>query len=121
MEKLFDSHAHYYDTRFDKEFGSTDALLQSLFALDAAAIVNIGTDVENSRGVVAEAARGPGMYATVGIHPGDGERIEDIDTALAEIEAMLGTPETRKRDKIVALGEIGLDYHYEETNREKQA
>lgn len=121
MEKLFDSHAHYYDSRFAAEFGSTDALLASLFEESVAAVVNIGTDAENSRGVIAEAARWPHMYATVGIHPGDGERIADIDGALADIRTLLGTAETRKRDKIVALGEIGLDYHYEDTDKEKQA
>ena len=121
MEKLFDSHAHYYDSRFAREFGSADALLASLFDESVAAIVNIGTDVENSHGVVAEAARWQNMYATVGIHPGDGERIADIDGALAELRALLGTAETRARDKIVALGEIGLDYHYDDTDREKQA
>lgn len=121
MEKLFDSHAHYYDSRFEREFGSTDALLQSLFQESVAAIVNIGTDVENSRLVVTEAARWPHMYATVGIHPGDGERIADIDGALRDMRALLGTADTRKRDKIVALGEIGLDYHYDGTDKEKQA
>ena len=121
MEKLFDSHAHYYDSRFEREFGSADALLKALLDESVAAIVNIGTDPESSRFVVGEAARFPHMYATVGIHPGDGERIPDIDAALAEIEALLGTPEGRRRDKIVALGEIGLDYHYEDTNKEKQA
>ena len=118
MEKMLDSHAHYYDGRFEREAGDTAALLRSLFDTDVCGIVNIGTDPENSREVVREAARWEGMYATVGIHPGDGQRIEDIDGALGEIEAML---EGAKEKKIVALGEIGLDYHYDDTDREKQA
>ena len=118
MEKMLDSHAHYYDGRFESELGGTDVLLKELFATDVCAIINIGTDPENSREVVREAARWAGMYATVGIHPGDGQRLADIDAALGEIEAMLGEA---KSQKIVALGEIGLDYHYDDTDREKQA
>lgn len=118
MEKMFDSHAHYYDSRFEREAGGTDALLQELFATDVYGIINIGTDPENSREVVREAARWQGMYATVGIHPGDGQRLADIDAALAEIEALLAGA---RKKKIVALGEIGLDYHYDDTDREKQA
>ncbi len=118
MEKMFDSHAHYYDDRFTRETGGTDALLQSLFATDVCGIINIGTDPENSRLVVREAAKWQGMYATVGIHPGDGQRLADIDTALSEIKEML---DGAREKKIVALGEIGLDYHYDDTDREKQA
>lgn len=121
MEKLFDSHAHYYDSRFAREYGDTDALLSALFADEVSYIVNIGTDVENSKICIRDAAKYKNMYCTVGLHPGDGERIPDIDGALRDIRALLGTAETRKRDKIVALGEIGLDYHYEDTDRAKQA
>lgn len=113
MEKLFDTHAHYYDRRFQSAEGGVDALLQQLFAEEVAGIVNVGTEPENSRRVVADAARWEGMYAAVGIHPTDGQELADIDGALCEIEAMLGTPESRRRDKIVALGEIGLDYYWE--------
>ena len=118
MEKMLDSHAHYYDGRFKSELGGADALLQELFATDVCAIINIGTDPRSSREVVNEAARWPGMYATVGIHPGDGQRLPDIDAALLEIEEMLVGA---KDKKIVALGEIGLDYHYDDTDRKKQA
>ena len=114
---MLDSHAHYYDSRFEQELGGADALLSSLFQSELAAIINIGTDPENSRLVVKEAAKWPQMYATVGIHPGDGQRLPDIDAALAEIEAML--PHAKEK-KIVAIGEIGLDYHYDDTDREKQ-
>lgn len=117
MERMLDSHAHYYDSRFFEELGGTDALLEALFETDLSAIVNIGTDPQYSRLVVSEAAKWPHMYATVGIHPGDGQRLPDIDAALAEIEAML--PGAREK-KIVAIGEIGLDYHYDDTDRDKQ-
>ena len=53
------------------------------------------------------------MYAAVGIHPEDSHWIADPDKALGELRGMLGDAASRKRDKILALGEIGLDYHYE--------
>ena len=121
MEKLFDSHAHYYDTRFEQEAGSVDTLLTALFADRVGYIVNIGTDIENSKVCIAQAARYENMYCTVGIHPGDGQDYDDPDAALAALEALLGTLESRRAEKIVALGEIGLDYHYDDTDKEKQA
>ena len=121
MEKLFDSHAHYYDSRFEREGGGADALLTALLADSVGTIVNIGTDIENSKICMAQAARYPGMYCAVGIHPSDGQAYTDPDVALAALEQLLGTPESRKTNKIVALGEIGLDYHYDDTDKEKQA
>ena len=121
MELMFDTHAHYYDEWFDADTEGSQRLLADLFEREVCGIVNVGTSPENSRTVVAEAARWQGMYATVGIHPGDGQRIDDVEGALLEIEAMISDKAARERNKIVALGEIGLDYHYEGTDREKQA
>lgn len=121
MEKLFDSHAHYYDSRFAQEGDGAHTLLTALFADNVGYIVNIGTDIENSKICVAQAAKYENMYCTVGIHPTDGLRYEDPDKALAELEQLLGTPESRKAQKIVALGEIGLDYYWDTEHKEKQA
>ena len=121
MEKLFDSHAHYYDSRFERETGDTDALLAALFADRVGYIINIGTDIENSKICIAQAAKYPNMYCTVGIHPSDGQQYADADAALDKLETLLGTPDTRRAQKIVALGEIGLDYHYDDTDKACQA
>ena len=120
MEKLFDSHAHYFDSRFEQE-GGVDTLLAALFADRVGYVINIGTNIENSKVCIAQAARYPQMYCTVGIHPSDGQEYADADTALAELEQLLGTPDTRCAQKIVALGEIGLDYHYDDTDKDRQA
>ena len=117
--ELFDTHAHYYDARFG-ELGGADAVLPEIFGNGVSGIVNVGTDLENSRAVIAMAARYEKMYAAVGIHPTDGMAYADADAALSALDEMLGTPETRKEKKIVALGEIGLDYHYEDTDRARQ-
>ena len=115
--KFFDSHAHYYDDRFSDEVdGGADALLASLFATDVSFIVNIGTAPETCRDAIAQAKRFPAMYTALGIHPSDAQSLPDIDSALSEIEAMLLVPE----NKAVALGEIGLDYHYPDTDKDLQ-
>ena len=117
--KLFDSHAHYYDERFEQEVdGGADAVLSSVFLGHVAKIVNVGTCNENSARCIEQAARYEGMYAAVGIHPSDCRFYTDVERELAILEQTLSD---RASKKIVALGEIGLDYHYENTDRAKQA
>ncbi len=120
-DKLFDTHAHYFDARFAAETVGAEALLPALFAGDVCGIVNVGTDLATSKAVVAQAARYPAMFAAAGIHPTDGMRYSDFDAAVADLAALIGTPEDRRKNKIVALGEIGLDYHYDDTDRARQA
>lgn len=114
----FDSHAHYYDARFLSEEcpDGVDALLDSLFAGDICGIVNVGTSPDTTRQAIAQARRYPAMYVAAGIHPTDGQALPDPDAALGEMEKLLRTPQ----NKCVALGEIGLDYHYPDTDRERQ-
>ena len=119
MEMMFDSHAHYYDARFD-EVGGADALLSSLFERELCGVLNVSTDLENMHTVVESAARHKGVYAAVGIHPSDGQSYTDIDRAMQTLADFLGDAESRRARKIVALGEIGLDYHYEDTQKEHQ-
>ena len=121
MIKMFDTHAHYFDERYAALQGGADALLKELFEEEVDYIVNVGTDVESSRLCIEQAKRHKGMYVAAGIHPSDGQRCADPIAELAALEALLGTPESRAAQKIVALGEIGLDYHYEGTDKEKQA
>ena len=116
---LFDSHAHYYDTRFSEEHdGGADDILASVFADNVGYIINVGTSNENSDACIEQAKKYEGMYAAVGIHPSDCRFYTDVD---AEIEKLRKTLMRGKKDKIVALGEIGFDYHYENTDKEKQA
>lgn len=119
MEMMFDSHAHYYDARFD-EAGGADALLATLFERELCGVVNVGTDLENMHEVVESAARHEKMYAAVGIHPSDGQGYADIERAVATLADFLADAASRRSRKIVALGEIGLDYHYEDTQKEHQ-
>lgn len=112
--QIFDTHAHYFDARFEREVeGGADAILGKIMPAPISHIINVGTNCDNSRRAIAQAAGYKGMYATVGIHPEDCHYINDADAALDELRSVLGDQESRKRNKIVALGEIGLDYHYE--------
>ena len=109
--RIFDSHAHYFDARFDREAeGGADAILQRVLGNTVEKIINVGTNPETSRKALLQAANYPGMFAAVGIHPEDCHFLAEQE-ALTELRDLLGTSESRKRDKIVAIGEIGLDYH----------
>ena len=101
MDRLiFDSHAHYDDEAFDPDRGE---ILRNLPAQGICRIVNVGADLQGCRDAVALAAQYPYIYAAAGIHP---ECINDTSPeALNEVEALLDAP------KVVAVGEIGLDYH----------
>ena len=116
--KYFDSHAHYYDARFEEECKEgIGNLLDALFATDVKAIVNVGTSPETCLCAIEQSRRYDKMYTALGIHPSDGQYLKQKpEQALREIRAMIEDP----LSKCVALGEIGLDYHYPDTNKEIQ-
>lgn len=120
MARYFDSHAHYYDAKFYADGQTPDALLDTLFAGEVGTILNIGTSLENAGAVLSQAAKYPRMYAALGIHPTDGQGYADPAAAVEELALLLGDAETRAAKKIVAIGEIGLDYHYPDTDKAKQ-
>lgn len=115
--KFFDSHAHYWDARFATETeGGAEALLAVLLADSVSGIVNVGTDLQTTRLAIEQAKRFPAMYAAGGFHPGDipdDVRAEDVALLLSPLFA---DPE----NKLVALGEIGLDYHYTPFDKARQ-
>ena len=115
--KYFDSHAHYYDERFESEINeSVDTLIDALLQDSVSYIVNIGTSPKTSRLAIEQAKRHENMYTAIGIHPSDTRFLSDVDSEISEIESLIRDPE----NKCVCLGEIGLDYHYEGTDKEKQ-
>ncbi len=102
MGDIFDTHAHYDDAAFDED---RDELLHRLFSQDVCGIVNQGTNAETSRFSVELAHRYDGMYAAVGLHP---ECVtENSVSELKEIRTLYDNK------KVVAVGEIGLDYYYD--------
>lgn len=115
--RFFDSHAHYYDERFLEECTeSVDSLIDALLGSSVSYIINVGTSPETSRLAIEQAKKHENMYTAVGIHPSDTRFLSDMEKELSEIRELLLDPESRA----VALGEIGLDYHYDGTDKEKQ-
>lgn len=102
MNNIFDSHAHYNDEQFDID---RDALLASLPEAGIVGILNCGTDVESSIVSIEMAEKYPFVYAACGYHPESA--LEFNEERLSEIEKMLS------HEKCVAVGEIGLEYHYD--------
>ena len=113
---LFDTHAHYDDERFSSDENplSVDGLLQSLFAGDVKGIVNAGTNLDTCKKSIELSEKFDMMYAAVGIHPSDCFKYSDMDEVLQKIAEM------SKHEKAVALGEIGLDFHYDFSPRDIQ-
>ena len=115
--KYFDSHAHYYDERFESEINeSVDSLIGALLQDSVSYIVNIGTSPATSRLAAEQAKKFDNMYTAIGIHPSDTRFLSDIDSELREIEELI----LDSANKCVCLGEIGLDYHYDGTDKQKQ-
>lgn len=106
---LFDSHCHLTDGRL---IGEVDAVVARAREGGVARMVTIGADPEELDAAVELAARLDGVWASAGVHPHVAGR---ADAALFERIAALA-----RREEVVALGETGLDYHYEHSPREAQ-
>lgn len=100
---LFDTHAHYDDKAFDKDRGK---LLESLPAAGVGAVVNVGASLSGTRRTLELMADHSFIYGAVGVHPSECSDLKEEDIRWLESLAA--------REKVVAIGEIGLDYHWEE-------
>ena len=109
MKNIFDTHAHYDDERFNED---RDELLSSLFETSVSHIINCGCDLKSSLTTIALAEKYDNLYAAVGVHAHEAEDSTDED--LAKIAGLYA------HDKVVAVGEIGLDYFYDFSPRERQ-
>ena len=115
--KYFDSHSHYYDERFIEEReGGADPLISALLSGEVSGIINVGTSPDTCRAAIEQAEKYDNMYLALGIHPSDTRFLSDMDAEIAEIENMI----KNQGRKCVCLGEIGLDYHYPDTDKERQ-
>ena len=105
----FDSHAHYDDERFDED---REKLIESLKEKGVDFIVNAAADMKSCHTSLALAKKYPFVYSSVGVHPHD---VKDL--TLEDIEEMR---QLAIDSKVVAIGEIGLDYYYDNSPREDQ-
>lgn len=100
---LVDTHAHL---DFDQFSGEEEQTLERAAAVGVTRIINVGTTLERSRKAVALAEKFENVWAAVGIHPHDATEV--TDAAITELATLA------KHEKVVAIGEIGFDAHYED-------
>lgn len=106
--EYFDSHAHYEDSKFDED---REQILKSIYEFGVTKYVNIGCDIKTSKKSIELANNYDFIYASVGIHP---EEINEntYEKDLKEIEQL-----AIQNKKVVAIGEIGLDYYWNKENK----
>ena len=106
---IFDTHAHYDDDAFDTD---REDIIKALTESDVKRIVNVGANLKTSRNSIDLANKYGLFYVAVGVHPDDCDEIDD-----AGIEKLR---EMSKEKKVVAIGEIGLDYYWHKDNPDIQ-
>lgn len=105
----FDTHAHYDSSKFDAD---RDAVLRALPESGVTLVVDPGDNAERSRRAVELAQQYPHVYAAVGWHPEEAENWDE--------NSLPAIRELAKQPKVCAIGEIGLDYYWDATYRERQ-
>lgn len=106
---IFDTHAHYDDEAFDED---RDKVIASLKNMNVGRVVNVGAHLEGSRRSTELADKYDFFYAAVGVHPDDAAQIDD--NGIETLKRMCGNK------KVVAIGEIGLDYYWNKENKDVQ-
>lgn len=106
---LFDSHAHLNDERFDED---RDELIKSLKEKGVDLVLNVGADIESSIESIELSKKYDFIYASVGVHP---HYVSELnDSSIHNLRKLA------QNEKVVAIGEIGLDYYYDNSPREIQ-
>lgn len=114
---LFDSHAHYNDEKFDND---RKEIIEQTLKNGVSNFIVAGYNIESSKKALNIVKEYKELYSIVGISPNDIEDIKedkDIDTNILEIEKLIKADDN---GKIVAVGEIGLDYYWNKENKELQ-
>ena len=106
---MIDSHAHYDDKAFDSD---RDEILSSLPSKGVEKIINVSDSIENIKGSISLAEKYDYIYAAVGVHPYYGHLLTDDDLDIIK--------ESAKHKKVRAIGEIGLDYHFDDPPKKGQ-
>ena len=106
---IFDTHAHYDDEQFDTD---RDELLKSMNEAGVGTIVNVSASVESWDDTLKLTKEYPFVYGAVGVHP---DYVGDLNE-----ENFAYLEEMAKKDKIVAIGEIGLDYYWDKEGHDVQ-
>lgn len=106
---IFDTHAHYDDEAFDED---RDELINSLKDNNIVRVVNVGASLKMSEASLELSKKYPFFYAAIGVHPDEVAQVDE--EGLIKLRQMIDNP------KVVAVGEIGLDYYWNKDNKELQ-
>lgn len=106
---IFETHAHYDDEQFDTD---RDELLRSMEEGGVGTIVNVSATYESCENVVKLAEKYPFLYAAVGVHPDEVGALNEV--TFARMKELFSNP------KVVAVGEIGLDYYWDKESHDLQ-
>ncbi len=107
---LFDSHAHLNDAKMSQQ--ARDAVVKEIENSTLDYVMDIGCDLPTSKMAVDHAAKYPWCYAAVGYHPHEAKDMDDMELMMIKGLA--------KKNKVMAIGEIGLDFHYDHSPRDVQ-
>ena len=109
LNNIFDSHSHYDDEKFNDD---RDELLFNMKEKGVCGIIHAATDIKSSETGIAYTKKYPDFYTAIGVHP---ECVDSLqDDYLEQLEKLADS------EKVVAIGEIGLDYYWTKETREKQ-
>lgn len=106
---IFDTHAHYDDDKFDED---RDSLLRELHQNGISYILNASASLESLYANIALAEKHDFVYAALGVHPEYADKMN--------VNVLDKIRELSKNEKVVAIGEIGLDYYYDDSPRDVQ-
>ena len=106
---IFETHAHYDDERFEED---RDALITSMPGRGVGTIINVGASIESTKTTLALSEKYPFVYAAVGVHPSDISGLNE--------ETFAWLKEQTKKEKVAAVGEIGLDYYWHKEEHEHE-
>lgn len=106
---IFESHAHYDDEAFDED---REQLLKSFPEKGIEYVINVGANIETSKNTIELTEKYPFIYGAIGVHPNDVEELNEEKLNWLKARSNL--------EKVVAIGEIGLDYYYKEPEKEIQ-
>ncbi|AXK51817.1 TatD family hydrolase [Spiroplasma alleghenense] len=113
LKGIFDSHTHLNDPRYQELNYTTEEIVKQAREVGVDLMCNVGFDLNSSKLAVKQAQSNHGVFAAVGIHPNDVHNF-DIEEDIKELNDLAMSK------KVVAIGEVGLDYFYSRQNREEQ-
>lgn len=115
--EFIDTHCHIHDSEFSGKFiKSPEQMLKDARAAGVKSVICVGTSLSSSRQAVAFAEKNDGVYASIAIHPHEAERLSKKEF-IADMQALCELAS----DKIVAVGECGLDYFYHDNETIRRA